>query len=153
MQQPPKITFTKEGFAALVKEEQDLTTKRPHVLKRMVEAREQGDLSENAGYHAAKEGLGYIDSRLRAIKDLKRFGQIIEGSQNGEVNVSSTVTVDNQGEKQTFTIVGELEANPMENKLSKTSPIGSALIGKKVNDSVVVEIPAGKLFLKILEVK
>lgn len=153
MKKPIDIKFTKEGYEKLGQEYQQLTEKRPGVLSRMVAAREQGDLSENAGYHASKEELGKIDSRLRELKLLMRFGEIVDSSGTGLVGVSSIVKVSAQGKTFEFNIVGQLEADPVHGKLSEVSPIGSALLGKKVGDKVEVEIPDGKTEYIVIEIK
>lgn len=130
-----------------------LTEKRPQVLTRMVAAREQGDLSENAGYHASKEELGKIDSRLRELKLLMRFGKIVNSQGSSIVGVGSAVKVSRGKDISEFNIVGQLEADPVHGKLSEVSPIGSALIGKNVGDEVEVQTPGGGIIYKILEIK
>src|SRR3989344_5845071 len=150
MQKPIDIKVTREGFEDLKNEYEELTKQRPGVLKRMVEAREQGDLSENAGYHAAKERLGYIDSRLRHLKLMIRFAEVVNSSDNGIVSFGNTVVVENDGQKLTYTVVSAQEADPLSGKVSDVSPVGSALLGKRVGDSATVEIPDGKMVLKIL---
>lgn len=144
--------FTKEGFEAL-KEELDLITKRrPQVVVNLTNAQEQGDLSENAGYHAAKEELGQIDSRIKEIKYLLRVGRVQESAQVEQITFGNTVTVDSGGEELTFTVVEELETDPANGKISTSSPIGNALINKKMGESVEVKTPNGKIILKILKI-
>ena len=152
MKKPIDIKFTKEGYQKLGEEFQELTEKRPLVLARMVAAREQGDLSENAGYHASKEELGKIDSRLRYLKLLMRFGEIVDSRGSASVGIGSTVKVSRDNNTFDFNIVGNLEADPVHGKLSEVSPIGSALLGKNAGDEVEVETPDGKISFKILEV-
>lgn len=152
MKKPIDIKFTKEGYEKLGEEYQQLTEKRPGVLARMVAAREQGDLSENAGYHASKEELGKIDSRLRELKLLMRFGEIVDSKGANAVGVGSTVKVSKDAETYEFNIVGQLEADPVHGKLSEVSPIGNALLGKNVGDQVEVEIPDGKIVYTVLEI-
>ena len=152
MKKPIDIQFTKEGFEKLKEEYQALVDRRPGVLTRMVAAREQGDLSENAGYHAAKGELGWIDRRLRELKLLMRFGDVVESSQKAIVAFGSVVTVQSGEEKQDFTIVGKLEADPIRGRLSDVSPIGSALMGKKVGDKVEVDIPDGHVTYEVVAI-
>jgi len=147
-----KYLFTKEGFASLEEELDKLIKRRPQVVINLTNAREQGDLSENAGYHAAKEELGQIDSRVKVIKYLLRAGKIQESAQIEQISFGNTVTVHNGEEELTFTVVEELEADPVNAKISTSSPIGKALINKKVGESVEVEIPSGKTTLKILKI-
>ncbi len=149
MKKPIDIKLTQEGYDNLLAEQAHLIERRPGVLKRMVDAREQGDLSENAGYHAAKEELGRIDSRLKVLKIMLRFAEVVEAKGKDSVSFGSTVTVESDGVKKDFIIVSALEADPMGGKMSDISPIGSALIGKKVGDSVEVETPGGKVSYKI----
>lgn len=144
--------FTKEGFAALEEELDKLTKHRPQVVINLSNAREQGDLSENAGYHAAKEELSQIDSRVKEIKYLLRVGKIQESAQIEQISFGNTVTVHNGEKKLTFMVVEEFEADPANAKISTSSPIGKALIDKKLGDSVEVEIPNGKISLKILKI-
>ena len=153
MKKPIDVKVTKEGLETLIKEQEHLTARRPGVLSRMVAAREQGDLSENAGFHAAKEELGNIDRRQRYLKLLIRFADIISGDDSGVVTLGSKVVVDNGSGPMEFTIVGKIEADPINKKMSNESPIGNALIGKKVGDTVEVIIPDGKISYKILSVK
>lgn len=153
MKKPVDVKFTKEGFEKLKKEYQDLLEKRPGVLDRLVAAREQGDLSENAGYHASREELSQIDRRLREINILVRHGEVVESRVSDQVGVGGTVKVTDGTNFYEYKIVGALEADPLCGKLSEVSPIGCALIGKKVGDQVEIEIPDGKIVYKIIEIK
>jgi len=144
--------FTKEGFGALEEELDKLIKRRPQVVINLTNAREQGDLSENAGYHAAKEELGQIDSRVKEIKYLLRVGKIQESAQIEQISFGNTVTVHNGEEELTFTVVEGFEADPTNAKISTSSPIGKALINKKMGESVEVETPNGKIVLKILKI-
>jgi len=145
--------FTKEGFASLEEELDKLIKRRPQVVINLTNAREQGDLSENAGYHAAKDRLGQIDSRIRELKLLLRIGKIVEAEGQDVVGFGSRIIVDDGDEQKEFTIVSAMEADPMLGKVSDSSPIGGALIGKKVGESVEIEVPSGKIRYKILEIK
>src|SRR3989344_9079680 len=152
MSNTPNLRFTKEGYENLKKELENLLTRRPQVVVNLTNAREQGDLSENAGYHAAKEELGQIDSRVKEIKYLLRVGKIQESDQIDQISFGNTVTVHNGKEELTFTVVEEFEADPANAKISTSSPIGKALINKKMGESVEVETPNGKISLKILHI-
>lgn len=149
----PTFQFTKEGFAALHEEMRQLRERRPLVLKRMVEAREQGDLSENAGYHAAKEELGKIDSRISELKFMIRFGVVAESQSASVAGFGSTVLVSAGGLKKEFKIVSAQEADPASGKISDSSPIGKGLIGKKAGEQFIVETPNGKNSFEVLEIK
>lgn len=153
MKKPIEVKVTKEGFEKFKTEEAQLIERRPGVLARMVAAREQGDLSENAGFHAAKEELGNIDRRLRELKLMIRFADIIDGSGSDVISLGSIVVVDDGSGPKEYKIVGATEANPMEGKMSNASPIGKALIGRRAGDKVDVEIPNGKVSFKVIELK
>lgn len=154
-----KIYLTKEGLAELKKEYEELTkTKRPDVLSRVSQARNLGDLSENAEYVAAREELSFIDGRIEELEELlKQVNIISESSTNKNPNrvikLGSTVTLDSKGKKESFTVVGEWEADPMDKKISHESPLGKALLGKQIGEEVEVEAPAGKILYTILDVK
>ena len=152
MKNTPVYQLTREGFENLKKEEQALINKRPQVVINLTNAREQGDLSENAGYHAAKEELSWIDSRLNQIRYIKRFAKVVEADKKPQVAFGSTVTIESNGTTNQFTIVSAMEADPAKHKISDSSPIGSALIGKKAGQEVALETEDGKIKYKIIEV-
>ncbi|MBI3984839.1 MAG: transcription elongation factor GreA [Candidatus Levybacteria bacterium] len=152
-----KIYLTKEGLQELKKEYEELnTSKRPLVLERVSQARSMGDLSENAEYVAAREELSFIDGRLGELEELISQATLIEENHhNGSshvVSLGSKVFVTVKGKKEEFTVVGEWEADPKEKKISHESPLGKALMGKKVGEKVEVEAPAGKIAYTIIAV-
>lgn len=149
----PEYKFTPAGFENLKEELAKLLERRPGVLTRLVAAREQGDLSENAGYHAAREELGKIDGRVRMIKFMMRLAVVEEAKETTVVNFGNKVTIGNGQNDMEFTIVSGQEADPLKAKISDSSPIGSALIGKKVGDSVDVDLPGGMVTYKIIDIK
>ncbi len=153
MKKPINLKLTPEGYQNLLDEQKALTESRPGVLKSMVEAREQGDLSENAGYHAAKEKLGYIDSRLRSLKLMIRFADVVKGEDSKTVTFGNTVVIAGPDGEQAFTIVSAMEADPKVGKMSDKSPIGMALLNRRVGETVEIDVPDGKISFKILEVK
>ncbi|MBC7746766.1 transcription elongation factor GreA, partial [Pedobacter sp.] len=113
--------------------------------EKIANARDYGDLSENAEYEAAREEQALVESRVAEIEEILLNADIIKiGKSNGIVKVGSTVVLHN-GKKVTYTIVGPVEADPLEGKISNESPIGSALIGKKVGDKVIIEAPRGNV--------
>jgi transcription elongation factor GreA len=150
-----KMQLTKQGFEDVQKEHEDLIkNKRPKAVDRLQKARSMGDLSENSEYSAAKEELAFVEGRIREIDEIISQSEVVENKLvNGQVQLGSQVTVDVNGKNELFQIVGEFEADPMNKKLSQNSPIGQALINKKVGDLVEVDIPAGKVQYKILEIK
>lgn len=151
-----KVQITKEGHDSLQKELDELVSvKRPKVVDRLSNARLQGDLAENSDYHNAKDELEFLDGRIAELEDVLKKAEVISGNGNGksdEVSVGTTVKVATNNLETMFHIVGEWEADPAEKKISHTSPLGSALLGKKVGETVEVEAPAGKLSYKILDV-
>lgn len=149
MKKPIELKLTREGFDNLKAELEALAQRRPGVLSRMVLARDQGDLSENAGYHAAKEELGRIDRRTRELKIMIRFADVVDGNSSSIVGFGSVVTVKSDGDKTDFTIVNKIEADPLRGKVSDVSPIGCALLGKKAGDVVEIDVPDGKVIYTI----
>jgi len=150
-----KIYLTKEGLQELKKEyEQLTTTKRPDVLARVTQARSMGDLSENAEYVAAREELSFIDGRIDELEEILKQAVIIDGNGKGTktIKLGSKVILATKGKKEAFMVVGEWEADPKEKKISHESPLGKALIGKKVGEKAEVEAPAGKLAYTIVSV-
>lgn len=151
-----KIYLTKEGLEELRKEFEELSkVKRPDVLSRVSQARDLGDLSENAEYSAAREELTFIDGKLDELEELLKQATIISSAKSagGAIKLGSKVTVNIKGKKEDFTVVGEWEADPKEKKISHESPLGKALIGKKVGEKIEVEAPAGKVIYSIVSVK
>lgn len=149
-----KIYLTKEGLGELKKEYNELTkVKRPDILERVSQARSMGDLSENAEYVAAREELSFIDGRIDELEALIKQAVLIQETHSkGQVKLGSTVTVAIKGKKEVFTVVGEWEADPHEKKISHESPLGKALLGKKVGDKVEVKAPAGIVVYTIASV-
>lgn len=151
--------MTKEGADALKKELQNLkTVERPAISKAIAEAREHGDLKENAEYHAAREQQGLMEARIKQIEGLLGSVQIIDVtklSPNGKVVFGSTVTVLNldNDEEVTYKIVGEEEADIKHGKISVNSPIARALIAKEEGDEVVVKAPSGDIDYEIVEIQ
>ncbi len=131
---------------------------RKRLAKRLKAAIEMGDLSENAEYIAAKEEQAFLEGRIRELETLIRYAVIIDDEQDGPndvVRLGSTVTVVEVGESEpeTFTIVGKVEANPRQGKISNESPLGKALLGHKVGDIVHVETPSGESVFQIVDIQ
>src|SRR3989344_8155539 len=146
--------LTKDGLNNLKKELSLLMqTKRPSTIERLQKARAMGDLSENSEYSAAKEELAFVEGRIKEVEELLKNAEVTNGSLSGGIEIGSQVTVDKNGSLETYFIVGEFEADPLTKKLSSTSPIGSALLGKKLGDTVEVNVPVGTLKYIIKEIK
>jgi transcription elongation factor GreA len=152
-----KIYLTKEGLTELKKEYNDLVNvKRPDVLARVTQARNMGDLSENAEYVAAREELTFIHGRVDELEVILKEAIVIRDNvktSNHAVKLGSTVTLHSNGKKEIFTVVGEWEADPENKKISHESPLGKVLLGKKVGEKVQVQAPAGKITYAIISVK
>ncbi len=150
-----EILLTAKGFADLEEELNELrTTKREENIQAIKEARSHGDLSENSEYDAARDEQAKIEARIQELEYKLEHATIIDSSNKDTVNVGCDVTilyVDDE-EEDTYSIVGSLEADPFENKVSNESPIGAALIGSKVGDIIPVVGPNGTYDIKVLKI-
>lgn len=146
-----KTYLTEDGFKKLKEELEYLkTAKRQDAARRIQEAKELGDLSENAEYSAAKDAKAETEARVSEIEQILKEAIIIEEPKKiGVVQVGSTITVDNSAGSRKYMIVGRNEANPAEGKISNESPLGAAFLGKKTNDKVNVSTPKGNIVYKI----
>jgi transcription elongation factor GreA len=154
MDQNGKIQFTKNGLNEISAELDELKNKKlPAAIDRVSRARDFGDLSENAEYHAAKEELAFIEGRVEELEDIMKNANVVEEKNgNGAVTVGCKVTVEARGKEHTYEVVGEWEADPMAQKISHTSPLGQALMGKKKGDTVEFQAPAGKIVYKVKKI-
>jgi transcription elongation factor GreA len=154
----PESFLTPEGAKRLKAELEELTTvKRAQLAARLRDAIKMGDLSENADYIMAKEEQAFLEGRIQELQELLRTATIVTTNGSEEidvVNVGVTVTVQEAGEEpETFMLVGAKEANPRQGKISNESPIGKALLGRRVGEVVSAETPGGAVQLKILKVE
>jgi transcription elongation factor GreA len=153
---PKDVLLTPEGLANLKAElEQLTTTRRREIAARIKEAREFGDISENAEYDDAKNEQAMLEARIAQVEEKLRSAQVIDPSDlaTDVVRVGTTVHVKDEGGKSTkYTIVGSAEAQPTEMKLSNESPIGKALLGRKRGEEVVFATPRGERKLKITKI-
>ncbi len=149
--------LTKKGESDLRKELKELTERRrPAMAQKLKDAVAQGDLKENADYHDAKEKLGFIEGRVQHIEKILRNAVVIESSgPSDEIRIGSTVVIREAGtdDDEEYMIVGTAEANPRERKISQKSPIGSALLGKKIGRKVEVETPDGPIRFEIVDIR
>lgn len=147
---------TKEGLKKLEQELHQLKTKeRPSISKQIAEARDKGDLSENAEYDAAKEAQGLLEMKISKLQDIISNSKVVDASKldNSKVSILSKVKIkNNAGKILTYWIVPETEANLKEGKISVDSPIAKGLLGKKVKEKADVMVPAGKMTFEILEI-
>ena len=151
-----EIFLTKEGLAEVAAELDDLKQNvRPEVISQIKEARAQGDLSENAEYHAARDRQGHVEARIKELEYLLDNATIIEETKSDVVTVGSTVEIKyiDDNEVETYYIVGSTEADPFENKISNESPIALGIMGKKVGEKVTIESPNGSYEIEIVSIK
>ena len=149
--------MTAEGLQKLKDELQFLeSTERPRVIAAIAEAREKGDLSENAEYDAAKEEQGHLESKIALLKTKIMDARIIDETtiKTDEVQILTKVRVQNMktGQEKVYQLVTEGEANIIEGKIAVTTPIAKGLMGKKVGETATVQVPAGTIEFKILEI-
>lgn len=149
------ILLTSEGFLELEEELNELkNVKRPRVIEAIKDARAQGDLSENADYDAARTEQAEVEGRIKELEFMLANATIIEKKDSHIVDLGSTVTISyvDDDEEEIYHIVGRMEADPFENKISNESPIGKAIIGKKEMDIVEIASPNGSYQIKIVKV-
>jgi transcription elongation factor GreA len=148
--------ITKEGLQEIIEELEDMKTRqRDELSKRLRFAIQQGDLSENADYHKAKEDQAFLEGKIREYEETVAGAKLIDSSNNrGIIDVGSHITIQ-EGDfpEERYHMVGAREANPTEGRISNESPIGKALIGHKAGETVTVNTPGGKMKLKILAVE
>lgn len=149
-----KIQFTAVGLQEIKAELSELQgQKLTLAIERVARARDFGDLSENAEYHAAKEELSFIEGRIEELEGIILRAQVVDSKKsNGAIDIGCKVTVTLNGSEHTYEIVGEWEADPMKKKISHTSPLGIALFGKKTGENVEFEAPAGKVVYQIKKI-
>jgi transcription elongation factor GreA len=152
-----KIPMTRRGFNALDEELKLLkTVDRPAIIRDIAEAREHGDLSENAEYHAAREKQSFIEGRIKELEGLLSLAEVIDPTRfSGSIKFGATITVvdEDSGDEKTYQIVGETEADIENGLLNIRSPLARALIGKEEGDSVDVKTPGGNRSYEILSIR
>ncbi len=151
---PAPEALTTEGDARLRAELHELThVRRPQIIARIRTAKEHGDLKENAEYHAAREEQSFLEGRVQAIEARLRSAVIVEAPAAGSrVGLGSVVTLDDDGESVVYTIVGADESDPVRGRISSSSPVGRALVGRDAGDYVVVQTPAGEARYRIVDI-
>lgn len=155
MSQKREIKLTPEGYLEVETELNILREEdRPRIIQAIKEARAQGDLSENADYDAAREEQAKVEARIKELEYMLEHATVVDSTQKGVVGLGSVVTIAyiDDDEEDEFKIVGSLEADILENKVSDESPIGSALCGHTVGDVVTIESPNGSYDVKIVKV-
>lgn len=151
-----RILITPEGYEALKKELEELLKKRPEIVERVSEARQAGDLSENSEYTYAREELGMLDGRIEELKEVLSRAKLTKNDHKNcqQAGIGCRVTLSNgEGKEMVFTLVGDWEADPLNKKISYTSPLGQLLLGKKAGDKIEMEAPVGKIVYLITKIE
>ena len=155
MKKEQTILLTPQGYLDLESELNDLKlNKRPAVIEALQEARALGDLSENAEYDAARNEQAQVEGRIKELEFKLEHCIVMDGNNKETVNVGSTVVINyvDDNEEEEYKIVGSMDADRFENKISNESPIGQAIIGKKVGELVDVPSPNGSYQIKIVKI-
>ena len=146
--------LTREKFDEFTKELAKLKgIKRKEVAESLEYAKSLGDLSENAEYHEARDAQATIEDRIAKLEELLKTATVISSHETSAVNIGSIVTVEKDGKKFTYTIVGSEEANVIANKISIKSPFGQAILGKKKSEAFTFTSPNGQLSYKVVDIK
>jgi transcription elongation factor GreA len=147
------IPFTEDGYKQLLKEKEALLARRPGIVDELRRAREMGDLSENGMYKGARMSLSSLDSRIRHLTHLIRYAVIIEEKKDGTVRLGCIVVLKQDTKEITYAIVGEHESDSLNGKISAKSPLGKAMIGKKIGDTILFHAPKGEITYYITDIK
>jgi transcription elongation factor GreA len=146
--------LSKDGLESIRQELDELVqVRRAEIAARIHEAKEHGDITENAEYEDAKNEQAFVEGRIQALSALVKNAVVIEENHSStHVQIGSTVTIQSKDGKESFMIVGSTEASPAEGRISNESPVGRALLGRKKGDEVTVSVPAGDSKYKILSI-
>ena len=145
--------ITESGQHELERELEELKSRRGEIADKIAAARDFGDLSENAEYDAAREAQGLLETRITEIETILQNASIIQTGNSSTVVLGSTVELEANGKAVTYTVVGPVEADPLEGKVSNESPIGQALMGKAVGDTVTISTPKGELMYTVVALR
>lgn len=144
--------ITEEGKQELEAELEELKSRRGGIADKIAEARDFGDLSENAEYDSAREEQGLVESRIAEIEDILLNAELIKAGGKTKVSLGSKVELKTGKKTVAYTVVGPVEADPLEGKISNESPIGVALMGKKVGENVTIKTPKGEIEYEIVKI-
>ena len=145
--------ITESGQRELERELEELKSRRGEIADKIAAARDFGDLSENAEYDAAREAQGLLETRITEIETILQNASIIQAGNGSTVVLGSTVELEANGKTVVYTVVGPVEADPLEGKVSNESPIGQALMGKAVGDTVTISTPKGELAYTVVALR
>ena len=152
LKQPDKVPFTKAGYEQLKVRRDELLAKREVVLVSLQRAREMGDLSENGAYTSARFELGNTDRELRRLEYNLKYGVVTVPENTGKVGFGNKVTVELNGKEYVYTLVGTQESDPKKAMISLESPIGMALLGKKVGEKAIVVMPDRQIEYRVRKI-
>lgn len=145
--------ITESGQRELEGELEELKSRRGEIADKIAAARDFGDLSENAEYDAAREAQGLLETRITEIETILQNASIIQAGSSSTVVLGSTVELEANGKTVVYTVVGPVEADPLEGKVSNESPIGQALMGRAVGDTVTISTPKGELAYTVVALR
>lgn len=145
--------ITEAGRTELENELEELKSRRGDIAEKIAAARDFGDLSENAEYDAAREEQGLVETRVAEIEDILQQAEIIKSGSRSVIGLGSVVQLKSKGKEVTYQLVGPVEANPLEGKISNESPIGVELVGKKVGDSATISTPKGDMTYEVIKIQ
>lgn len=144
--------ITDDGKNELEQELVELKGRRGDIAEKIANARDYGDLSENAEYDSAREEQGIVETRIAEIEDILLNAEIITAKKSSDVHLGSKVELKNGGKTVTYHVVGPVEADPLEGKISNESPIGVAVMGKKVGESLTITTPKGDVTYEVVSI-
>ncbi|OGD55632.1 hypothetical protein A3E73_02065 [Candidatus Beckwithbacteria bacterium RIFCSPHIGHO2_12_FULL_47_17] len=147
-----KIPFTQTGLNKIIAERDKLLAERPDAVSHLTKAREMGDLSENGYYKESRARLSFIDGRLRHFDRIIKFAEVVAPQAGETINFGSQVVISDGQKEFKYKVVGSFESDPNQQTISIKSPLGQALMGKKVGDEISVTTPNGKTAYKIINV-
>jgi transcription elongation factor GreA len=151
---PEPVYLSPEGLERLQGELDALLVQRPDVIRRIATAREHGDLKENAEYHAAREEQGFLEGRIRSLEAKLKVAVVVAPTERGaQVSLGARVRVEVDGEESTLQVVGAAEASARDGRISSVSPVGAALMGRRVGDAVTIVTPGGEIRYTVLEIE
>lgn len=148
-----QIPFTKEGLDKIRRERDKLAGERPEAVTNLQKAREMGDLSENGYYKESRARLSFIDGRLRYFERILKNAVVVAPAKGSSVSFGSKVKLSDGQKELEYTLVGSFESDPAQKTISAKSPLGQALMGKKINDTAVIDVPSGQKTYTILSIE
>lgn len=147
-----KIPFTQAGLDKIIAERDKFLAERPDAVNHLQKAREMGDLSENGYYKESRARLSFLDGRLQHLERIIKFAEVVAPQAGGTINFGSQVVISDGQKEFKYKVVGSFESDPNQQTISIKSPLGQALLGKKIGDGITVTTPNGETTYKVLKV-